>query len=750
MNASPAKPQARPRRDIALAAGAGAGALGVYLLTLAPTVTSEDAGELITAATTLGVPHPPGFPLWVLLVHGLITVSPAGAAWTANLSSALFGAVTVGATVVLARRLGVSRLAAVVAGLLLGFGQTFWSQAVIAEVYTLNTALLAIALAAIVAWGQPPDGRDRGLWLAAFACGLGLANHHPLTLLAGPAFAVYALWRGGRGLLTPRRLLPVLGCVAAPALLYLYLPWAAAQSPPVNWGQPVDAESLWFHVSRQAYSELERGADVTLADKLAFGRDFLGLWLREWTPWTLLVGGLAGAWALRRRPEAALLGGVIVMNSLVLLSILRFEFEPENIMRVNEYYLPTYVATAAVVAIGLQAILHRLGEGPRARVAQGIVALLPLGPLALNWHDNDQSDYRLAEDFNRYTLESLPPDSVYFPSGDYVSFPSLYLQAVEGLRPDVLLANYTGEPAPELLAYLHEIAPEAGEMDRAKMQRLLLERSARPVIFASKSDVRVPGLDLTPWGLVYRAWRPGEARAPGPDIRNEPILRHFETPTAVDDLGRSVIADYQRALAEAHLRVGDREGALAAFEAAERWLERSKEGLNNLGSTLAEYGFLEQAERLYRKAAALSPKYVTPRRNLAIMLDRQGRRDDAIAAFEALVRAAPEDDGARRRLAELKAPPAQPSPAETRVAQFEAATRAEPHRAPLWNNLGTAYVEAGRPEDAREAYLEAVRRDPGYAMAHKHLAALYREFLGDEEAARRHQAQYEALSRTEP
>jgi hypothetical protein len=147
------------RRAWAAALGVGGVALAGYAVTLAPTVTSEDAGELITAADRLGVPHPPGFPLWVLLTHVLIRVSPGPAAYDANLASALFGAVAVAATVGLALRLGASVWAAGAAGLLLAFGRTFWSQAVIAEVYTLHAALLALALFAVVSWGQGRSDR---------------------------------------------------------------------------------------------------------------------------------------------------------------------------------------------------------------------------------------------------------------------------------------------------------------------------------------------------------------------------------------------------------------------------------------------------------------------------------------------------------------------------------------------------------------------------------------------------------------
>lgn len=726
---------------------AGLIALAVYVATLAPTVTSEDAGELIAAAHGLGVPHPPGFPLWVLLVHTVIKLSPADVAWSANLSSGIFGAVCVGALVALGRGMGASVSVAVSAGLVLGFGRTFWSQSVIAEVYTLNAALLALALVCIVRWGQAsPKDSDRGLRWAALFCGLGLANHYPLMLMVGPAFAAYAVIKAGRGLFKVSRLLPIAGLVTAPGLLYLYLLWSAQRGPALNWGEPQDLGRLWAHVARESYRSLELGAEVTFADKRGFLLNFVDLWFREMNPWILGLAGGLGVYALRRRSELVLLLGVIFLNSVVLLSVLRFRFEAENVMRVNEYYLASYVVSAAIIAMGLQRVVAWAGPGARGYAVQGLVLLLPLAPLAAHGSANDMSEYRLAEDFNRYIMTSLPPDAIYFPSGDYVSFPSIYLQAVEGLRPDILIANYTGDPSPEFKAYLKGLDGDVDPEDRAAAQEALIKDSDRPIIFASKSDVRAAGFNLRSWGLVYRAWVRG-APVAGPDIRDTVILRHFLRPGPVDDLGESVLADYHRARAEAHLAHDDRRAALGDFLSAERWLSKSKEGLNNLGSTMAEYGLLKEAERLYRSAAQLSDTYVTPRRNLAILIDKQGRTEEAITAFGELVRVAPEDAGAKRKLEALRRPPpaAGPNEDEQRVLQFEQATRAEPHRAPLWNNLGTAYMQAGRPQDALRAYLKATEVDPKYAMAHKHLAAVYREFLKDPDAAGRHQALYEGL-----
>src|SRR6266404_227833 len=74
----------------------------VYVWTLAPSVTLEYSGELVTAANTLGVPHPPGYPLWTMLAWLWQRIVPFGnIAWRVNLLSAFLGALAAGLTALL-------------------------------------------------------------------------------------------------------------------------------------------------------------------------------------------------------------------------------------------------------------------------------------------------------------------------------------------------------------------------------------------------------------------------------------------------------------------------------------------------------------------------------------------------------------------------------------------------------------------------------------------------------------------------
>src|SRR5436309_11093885 len=202
-------------------------ALVVYSWTLAPAVTLTDSGELIVAAYGLGVAHPPGTPLWVMLAH-LASLLPVGSvAVRINFSSAVFAALACAMlTLVVAELLvtascfaaprrrnkaarhgniessnadGLLMFApAVGAGLLMAFSRTLWSYATITEVYTLNAFLVLVVCFLTVGWRrriletQPTKGaqvtlHDSWLYAAAFIFGVAIGVHHVTVGLTLPA-----------------------------------------------------------------------------------------------------------------------------------------------------------------------------------------------------------------------------------------------------------------------------------------------------------------------------------------------------------------------------------------------------------------------------------------------------------------------------------------------------------------------------------------------------------------------------------
>jgi len=176
----------------------------VYLLTLAPTVTFWDCGELIACSYILGIPHPPGSPLYVLIGR-IFTLLPIGGqiAFRTNLASALFSALTavVGFLIVLTlcRRLKISTLFSCVAGLsgafFLAFSNTFWSNAIESEVYAFSMFLMLLLLYLALLWmnySHTPKG-DRLLIFIAYLGLLSTAVHMTTYLVMPVIFLIIIL-----------------------------------------------------------------------------------------------------------------------------------------------------------------------------------------------------------------------------------------------------------------------------------------------------------------------------------------------------------------------------------------------------------------------------------------------------------------------------------------------------------------------------------------------------------------------------
>lgn len=275
----------------------------VYAFCAAPTVTyGGDCGELIAASYRLGIAHPTGYPLYLLLGRTFASLVPFGeVAWRYNVLSALLGAAAIGFIVALVHRLisagdsgqayasgGEKRyrlLAAGGAGALLAGFSYFSSQSTIAEVYALNALMLSALLYCAVAWHQSgapahdvepgettPGGDLRWAYTCAALAGLAL-NAHLSCIFLAPGFLLYVLAQhrarfiaqGGFG----RHLLRMglLFCAAYALTLYMPLragafPAVSAQDlanstwPPLDWTHPATFKQWLAHVSAKQYKHL--------------------------------------------------------------------------------------------------------------------------------------------------------------------------------------------------------------------------------------------------------------------------------------------------------------------------------------------------------------------------------------------------------------------------------------------------------------------------------------------------------------
>ncbi len=446
-------------------------ALAVYGLTAPTGLTwahaSADGGDLITAARTLGVAHPSGYPTWTLLAALLGQLPLGTAAWRATLLSMLSGAAAaalVAATVPWlapdldrgrAPRDGVSAAVgltdptstageshprrsspavlvlslapALVAGLALAFSPLLWGQATVVEVYALHACLAAAALWALVRWQA--GGDDRWAAAAGLFLGLGLGNHlTTVWLLPAAGILLGTDHRPGASRMRAGAALAV--GLAVGLLVYLYLPLAAAGDPPVNWGNPRTVEGLWWLVTGQLY----RGYAFAVAWSGVPGR--LGGWSaelwRSFLPWGVAAALLGLATLFQRKRGLA----VALSTSLLLGLAWAVGYDTSDSLL---SLLPGWVILALTLGVGLATALDWLaGWNRRVAVAVALLSIaLAAAPLALHWQGQNLHGDQAAEQFYSQVLQHAPADAVVLTSGDRATFALWYGRYGLGLRPDV-------------------------------------------------------------------------------------------------------------------------------------------------------------------------------------------------------------------------------------------------------------------------------------------------------------------------
>ena len=461
--------------------------LGVYISGLPPSITwsnaAADSGELATAVEVLGVPHPPGYPTYVL-VGKLFSFLPVGdTAFRLNVMSAVAGAAAVVAVFFAGRYLvrlvalglpgpaaaaenvggaGQGRaqrrdspaayLPALVGSLAVAFAPIFWSQSIVAEVYTLN-ALFAAGIAWLALWwlwdiragGAAPSVTR--LVLAAFIFGLGLGNHLTLAAVGVPLLALAALRIPsnrvrGWGLMG-------LGLLVGLAV-YVYLPIAAAGNPVVNWGSPDRWSGFSWVVTAGPYRQFVFGVPLSEYD----GRltSWADLMLEQFNGVGVLLG-LGGAWLLWRRDR--LLGVALGLSFLMIAAYASFYETGDSFV----FLIPSLLVAALWIAVAAHYLLvsvalpllassrFRTWQGlAMGALAAGLVLLIPgLSVLrsypSAGGFDLDLSQDTTARAYGEEVFREVEPDAVVLTLLDGPVFSLGYQKYVVDRDSGVLLVG---------------------------------------------------------------------------------------------------------------------------------------------------------------------------------------------------------------------------------------------------------------------------------------------------------------------
>lgn len=388
------------RRDLIWAAAAGCASLAVYVRTLAPSVVAElDTPMFQFIGRVLGVAHNPGYPLYVLLTYPIALLPIGSLPYRINLFSALCGALAVALVFLVARRIGCGRLTSLAGALGLAFGRVFWSQAVVAEVYTMHAALVAGVLLGMLEWGHSRRASSYYAGVAALAAGLA---HHTTIVAFLPAMLVYALMVDRAFLLRARTLLTTVAILAAGLLPYGFIVIRSNQPGAYLESKATSVTQLPGVILARQFSDR-----VFAFDWRSVVTERLPAILTDVVASELTVVGLAFAVVgtvclLRRRLADALL--LLIGAGAVFAFALNY-----SVVDTPVFLIPALLVLWLLAAFGAEQLagLARGRLAPRSAILVTAL-LLPVWLLAHNFDGNDRSRDTGASVFLNTLFEALP------------------------------------------------------------------------------------------------------------------------------------------------------------------------------------------------------------------------------------------------------------------------------------------------------------------------------------------------------
>ncbi|MEW6536149.1 MAG: DUF2723 domain-containing protein [Candidatus Auribacterota bacterium] len=559
----------------------------VYLKTLCPVIYVGDSGELTAAALSLGIAHPPGYPLYVILGKLFSIIIPGGpSAFEMNLFSAWWGSCSAVALYSVLKLLRLHRLTCACMALTLAFINPFWSQAVVARVYTLNSFLMLCALACLIHWYTA--AKEKSLARYFVFLGFGLANH-TIAIITLPLFLVLTFsFSAFKTIYQPKKIMRY-ALAALPGLsLYLFLPLRALTSPAINWGNPGKHMNLMSFILRSEY--WDRKYVHNIEDTVDVAVHYLSLIPKEF----LYIGTLfivIGVYAVFRQSKRIGLA-VVLLYALNIYFMILHASRPD-IYYWPRYIIPAFISVTVLLAFGLECMAGWLRKASFIRYA-GI--LFPLALVIVNFHQNDRSRTVIAHEINTKILNSLPQNATLVAQGDNILFPISYFYHVKKMRRDLSLFELG----------MNELLP------------LEFHPKKNLTFFTHYQEFGLKELMFVPHGLVYQIATP-DMIIPEYTDWNELSLSNLETePVYFDYLCRCLAADYYFMIAATRHRQSF-DNALPFYRKAGEIAYDNDVTHYNLGLVYQREGYLREAIAEFRKVVAIDKKNDKARQYISML-----------------------------------------------------------------------------------------------------------------------------------
>lgn len=457
----------------------------VYASTVSESIAGGDSGELVAEGCALGTSHPPGYPLYTIIVYFVTTmgkrICPSKLpAYLVNITSCVFGSISSGlmslVVYTLTKRDGnannlirLSRIGVAISiSLTCSFSTLMWQYNSTAEVFALHNLFVAWILYALVKYHEMPNSTF-AIAVGSFICGIALTNQHTSILLILPVGG-YVLCKSSIHLKPRLLLISTLSFVVGMSL-YALLPILAMRRPHAgSWGDVTTIKGLVHHFLRRDYGTLRlySGNDATsenvIARTFSWADDFISHQLcRQIMMLMSILGIVCGLQLLGDRAPSPLkkkLRAKQTANSssdvwkLILFALafyLVVFHSLSNLPLSNpllygihaRFWMHPNILVFVLIGIGVEKLIHIASHGSSSRMLASmiIVILLPVAQYHQNYGISDQSTNNYFRNYAMAVLAPLPSNSLILINYDQQWTSVRYLQECEGVRKDITAIN---------------------------------------------------------------------------------------------------------------------------------------------------------------------------------------------------------------------------------------------------------------------------------------------------------------------
>ena len=519
----------------------------IYTFSVSPSVYWEDTGEFIITSKNLGIAHPPGHPLYIVLSHLFtINIPPEKVATGVNMFSvfcsflALFFFSTLLYLLINPQKKVLFLPVFTATILLFGFSKTFWYYTEIAEVYTLHTLFSILIFISLLLFYKKDR---RALLLFCFLFGLSLSNNITMIFLL-PAFLLFIFLERKR--IVKRFILPCILLFLLGISFYLYIPIRSRFNPLFDWGNAQTFNNLLSMGFAREFSKGFFAWEYAEKSFMPFAKQLL----RNISYWSS-IPILWGCYMLFKKERSLF---ILILSSIVFNVV--FSFLTGKGPDFYAYFLPIMPLFFTLCGYGLMQILGAV-KGKKFWISIVLFLILSFIPLFLNYKDNCRRNDYNALNYGHSLLFWLPDDAILLTENTNDFFILTYIKEIE--NKDHIEIYYI--PLFNEEWYRKFIRAEGYDWEGRLTPLSFFRCSQKECFYTPGAGISLPVNHLQPQGPLFKIV----------EKRKELTPEDFSLPEPSDRKGKRRYAILYARFGEYYFKTTDYELSITAFENAKRY-----------------------------------------------------------------------------------------------------------------------------------------------------------------------------------